>query len=103
VLTVVGTLDAVSAPLPRAALDKALVRAGARRVVVDLLGVSLLASAGLAALTQAGQQAVHQSGPHQPLRVVVDHDRREQLRPIFTGNLDQVLTLHRSVAAALTI
>lgn len=102
-LTVVGVVDALSAPALRAILDKALRRAGARRVVVDLLGVTLLAAAGLAALTQAAHQALHQNVQYQPLRVVVGHDWYEPLRPILTRELDQALTLCHSVSEALTI
>lgn len=101
VLTVVGKLDAATAPLLRAALDQTLVRAGSRHVVVDVRGVSVLAPAGLAALTQAGQRAVQQGGHHRSLRVVVDDNWRERLCPFPIGEVDQVLTLYRSLRAAL--
>lgn len=103
VVTMVGVVDAVNVPLLRAELGKALGRAGSRRVVVDLSGVTLLAAAGLAVLAQAGQQALDQGGRHQSPRVAVDHNWHEPLRSILTGELGQVLTLHRGVDEALTI
>lgn len=103
VLTVVGIVDSHGASLLRGALDKALRHAVGRPVVVDLLGVSVLAPAALAVLVHATQQATRQPGKrHQPLRVVVDHER-EPLRTIQTTGLEQALTLCRSVDEALTI
>lgn len=98
VVTAVGEVDSLTVPRLRAALDEALRSAPARRVVVDLLEVTFLASAGLSALVEAARQAEQR---HEPLRIVVDH-RRPVVRPIQITGLDELLVLRRSVADALT-
>jgi anti-sigma B factor antagonist len=99
VVSVRGEVDTLTAPRLRAALDEALRSAAARRVVVDLLGVTFLASAGLTALTEAAQHAEQR---REPLRIVVDH-HRPVVRPIQITGLDDVLTLCHDLAEALTV
>lgn len=98
VLTAVGEVDTLTAPRLRAAVEGALRCATARRVVVDLLGVTHLGSAGLAALAEAARQAEQR---REPLRVVVDH-HRPVLRPIQITDLADLLTLSHDLGEALT-
>jgi anti-sigma B factor antagonist len=67
-------------------------------VVVDLLGVTFLGSAGLAALAQAARRAEQR---REPLRIVVDH-HRPVLRPIQITDLADLLTLCHDLGEALT-
>jgi anti-sigma B factor antagonist len=98
VVAVVGEVDTLTAPRLRAALDGALRSAAARRVVVDLLGVTFLGSAGLEALVQSARQAGQR---REPLRIVVD-EHQPVLLPIQITDLDEVLTLCYGLAEALT-
>jgi anti-sigma B factor antagonist len=98
VVTARREVDMLTAPRLGAALDGALRRAAARRVVVDLLGVTFLGSAGLAALAQAARRAEQR---REPLRIVVDH-HRPVLRPIQITDLADLLTLCHDLGEALT-
>lgn len=98
-VTVVGELDLMTAPRLRAALQSALRRAAGAPVVVDLTGVTLLGSSGLAALVDAARQA---QDLDEPLRLVVDH-KRPVLHPLQITGLDHVLALYHSLDAALGI
>src|SRR6478736_1891420 len=57
-VVLVGRLDAVEAPAVRAELDRVL-RTGANRLVIDLVAVTFVDSAGLAALVRARRDARH--------------------------------------------
>jgi anti-sigma B factor antagonist len=98
VVTARREVDMLTAPRLGAALDGALRCAAARRVVVDLLGVTFLGSAGLAALAQAARRAEQR---REPLRIVVDH-HRPVLRPIQITDLADLLTLCHDLGEALT-
>lgn len=78
----------------RAALDDP--ETGVR--IVDLTDVTFLGSPGLAALLQATEQAQRR---REPLRLVVDANRRPVIRPIAITGLDQLLTLCPTVDDAL--
>lgn len=69
VLTVEGDVDVATASVLRRAVDEALAEAGPRPLVIDLTGVTFLASRGLSTLVEAHREASASS----PLRVVVDH------------------------------
>ncbi|MBB6379705.1 anti-sigma B factor antagonist [Pseudonocardia eucalypti] len=99
VATVRGEVDMWTAPRLQAALDRVLRRAAGRRVVVDLLGVTFLDSAGLAALVAATRHAEQRHGP---LRIVVDHNR-PVVRPIQITDLHDVLMLCHTLEQALTL
>ncbi|MGM1065735.1 anti-sigma factor antagonist [Saccharothrix sp. Mg75] len=95
VVTVVGELDQATAPRLREVLDTALDdRPGV--IVVDLRGVDLLASAGLAALIAAHDQAL----PDTALRVVAG-DTTPALRSVQLSGLDELLVVHPSLDHAL--
>jgi anti-sigma B factor antagonist len=94
-LTVRGELDTLTAP----ELDAALRELGAGssgRLVVDLSGVTFLASSGLAVLIQAAQRA--EDGGRR-LHLVVTS--RAVLRPLEVTGSDQLFTLHRDLDGAL--
>ncbi|GAA3464616.1 STAS domain-containing protein [Saccharothrix longispora] len=94
-VTVVGELDQSTAPRLREALDAALGdRPGV--VVVDLRGVALLASAGLAALIAAHDQAL----PDTALRVVAG-DTTPSMRSVRLTGLDELLVVHPTLDHAL--
>lgn len=99
VATVRGEVDTLTAPRLQAALDRVLRRAAGRRVVLDLLGVTFLGSAGLTALVVAARNAEKR---HEPLRIVVDH-HRPVVRPIQITDLDDVLLLCHTLDQALTL
>lgn len=95
VITVVGDIDAVTAPRLRAALDEALRRRPTRRVIADLRGVLSLAPAGLTALVQAAREATQRCGP---IRVVAGQTLQRQ---VLSTQPDPALTVHHSIAEAL--
>lgn len=94
VVSVSGELDAASAPRLRAVLEQALGRRPGL-LVLDLLAVSFCGSAGLSLLLETRRQAERQgcgtpiaAGP--PVR-----------HPVELLGLDEILTLHPTVEAAL--
>lgn len=96
VVTVAGAIDAATVPRLHAALGHALRRAQTRRVVIDLRGVPSLSSADLAALARAARHTTIQHP--EPIRVVADHNL---LDPILIMQLDQTLSMHRTLTEAL--
>jgi anti-sigma B factor antagonist len=94
-LTVRGELDTLTAPELDAALRE-LVAGSSGRLVVDLSGVTFLASSGLAVLIQAAQRA--EDGGRR-LHLVVTS--RAVLRPLEVTGSDQLFTLHRDLDAAI--
>jgi anti-sigma B factor antagonist len=96
IVTVEGDVDVATAGILRRTVDRALTEAGEHPVVIDLSGVSFLASRGLSTLVEAHRAAE----PGQPLRVVVDH-ARPVIRPLQLSGLDNVLALFHDVAGAL--
>jgi len=95
VVAVQGELDPLTAPTLREVLDESLEeQPGA--VVVDLRGLTLLASAGLAALIAAHDRAVPQSR----LRIVAS-DITPAMRTIHLTSLHDVLSVHATVEDAL--
>lgn len=96
VITVMGDVDALTAPHLRHALDQAFAEAGAVPVVVDLTEVTFLGSRGLSTLVDAHREA----SALVPLRVVVDHTR-PVIRPLQISGLAGVLTLFNYVEEAL--
>jgi anti-sigma B factor antagonist len=99
VLSVVGAVDALTAPRLREALRAAFAQLDGRMLVVDLASVDFLGSPGLRALSDSAREAVHHHGAR-TLRVVVD-STRPVIRPIELVGLDGVLALHHDVDAAL--
>ncbi len=96
VVSVSGDVDVLTAPRLREALDRGLAEAVGGPVVLDLTGVSFLASRGLSTILDAQREA----GATTPLRVVVDH-ARPVIRPIQLSGLDAVLTLFDTVEEAV--
>lgn len=96
IFTPTGRLDAQAAPAARQALE-ALAAGGARRIVVDLAGVTFLDSSGLGALV-AGLKAARARGAE--LRLAAPGAQvRELLR--LTA-LERVFPIFESVEAAAT-
>jgi anti-sigma B factor antagonist len=94
VLTSTGEIDTATAPQMLAAADVAL--AGHPAVLIlDLAGVSFLASAGLTAMVAIQRQAA----PNVVVRVVAS--TRTTLRPLQITQLDQQLPIFPSLEAAL--
>jgi anti-anti-sigma factor len=91
VVVVVGEVDMHTAPTLSAGLDFALTRVP-ELLVVDLSGVTFLASAGLSLLVAAHQQAGE-------LRVVAS--AQAIIRPIQITALDTLLSIYSSRESAL--
>ena|SRR5690349_8219212 len=96
-IAAVGEIDVFSAPVLHAHLERALAAPGVRRVVLDLLMVDFLGSAGLGILVTASRTAVRQGSA---LHIVVG-DHGPARRPIEVMGLDRHLNLHQSVSDAL--
>jgi anti-anti-sigma factor len=94
VVTVTGEVDMITAPELRACLRQNV--DGRRAVVLDLSGVSFLASAGLAVLIEALR---HSQRCGADLRLVVTS--RAVRRPLQATGLGEVFALHETVAEAL--
>ncbi|GAA5172620.1 hypothetical protein GCM10023321_72760 [Pseudonocardia eucalypti] len=99
VVAVRGAVDTLTAPRFSAAMNGALHAAAARRVVVDLRGVTHLGSAGLTALDHAARQAKRR---REPLRIVVEHNQCVR-PPIQITERDEVLIVCHDLDEALTI
>ena len=95
VVSVAGEVDAVTAPELRRVLGEVLHEPPAV-VVVDLRGVVLLASAGLAALIAAHDQAV----PETRLRIVAT-DTTPAMRSVQLTGLGDLLVVHPTLDQAL--
>lgn len=95
VLVVSGEIDLVSEPQLTKDIDTALLEES-DVLVVDLSGVSFIASVGLATLVRAQQRADEHDIA---LRVVAS--QRAVLRPLEVTGLDKVLAVYASRAAAL--
>jgi len=95
VLVVSGELDTLTAPELDEAL-RALVGAPERLLVVDLSGVSFLASSGLAVLIQAAHRAEDRD---RALHLVVT--ARAVRRPLEITGSDQLFVLHADLPSAL--
>lgn len=97
VIDVRGEIDGMTAPRLRETLLTALDEAAGRTVILDLAGIELLASAGLAVIVEA-QEASESS--HVSLRVVVDHTNAA-VRPLQVTGLASSLCLYHGLADAL--
>jgi anti-anti-sigma factor len=94
VLRVVGELDMLTTPDLVAAATEEL--AGRPPVlVIDLTGVTFLASVAMSAIVAAHEQG----GDHTKVRVV--GGSRETLRPIVVTGLDNLLSVYSELTAAL--
>ncbi|MBO0855030.1 MAG: STAS domain-containing protein [Nocardia sp.] len=94
VLTVAGEVDLATAPALENAIEKTLGTTPAV-LIIDLLQVSFLASAGMAALVAAHQRAGANT------RIILVADGPATSRQLKLTNLDQVFSLHQSLDAAL--
>ncbi|MEV0292168.1 STAS domain-containing protein [Nocardia sp. NPDC050710] len=95
VLTVAGEVDLATAPALEAAIEGILGGKPAA-LIIDLSGVSFLASAGMAALVAAHQRA----GEATTIAVVADGPATS--RQLKMTSLDQVFALYSTLDAALT-
>lgn len=99
VLSVAGELDVMTAPVLAAHIDGHFEHRAAgdtRRLVLDLSGVTFLASAGLAVLANAVTVAARY---HAEVRVAAA--ARVVLRPLSLTGLDQALRILPDVASAV--
>jgi anti-anti-sigma factor len=96
VVAVTGELDLYSAEQAQRALA-GVIEDGARAVVVDLMGVSFMDSAGLSVLISAAK-ALRSSGG----RVVVAADDRRILRILQITGLERTLHVERSLVEAVS-
>jgi anti-anti-sigma factor len=94
VLRVAGELDLLTTPTLTQACDAAL-RERPPVLVIDLTGVTFLASVGMSAIVAAHEAA----GDTTKLRVV--GGTRETLRPITVTGLDSLLSVYPALDAAL--
>ncbi|MFI7672285.1 STAS domain-containing protein [Actinophytocola sp. NPDC049390] len=92
VLNVRGDVDMVTAPVLRSTIEE-VARAGPKLLVIDLMAVTFLSSAGLLVLVETAEAG------RPEVRVV--GTGRECLRPIRLTGLDTVLSLHETLADAL--
>jgi anti-anti-sigma factor len=97
VVKVDGEVDNLTTPRLWAALDETSRPSGVGRVVVDLLGVTFMASAGVVVLSRAAEQTRRR---RELLRVVTGEHRRV-VRPMEITGLRAELTLCRSLNEAL--
>jgi anti-sigma B factor antagonist len=94
VLRVAGELDLLTTPVLAQACTRQL-RARPRILVIDLSGVTFLASVGMSAIVAAHEEG----GEHTKVRVV--GRGRETLRPIRVTGLDNLLSVYSDLGAAL--
>jgi anti-sigma B factor antagonist len=95
VLALAGELDIGTADRVQAELDS-LLDGGARRLVVDLLGITFLGSVGLGLLTRAAKRARSAGGEC----IVVSDDPRV-LRVFEITGLDRSFRIERSLMEAV--
>ncbi len=94
VLRVAGELDLLTTPTLSEACSQEL-RRRPRVLVIDLTGVTFLASVGMSAIVAAHEQG----GEHTQVRVV--GGTRDTLRPIRVTGLDSLLSVYSALPAAL--
>jgi anti-sigma B factor antagonist len=97
VVAVTGEIDALTVGRLREALDAGLAKASSPKVVLDLSGVSFLASSGLAALVEGATDLSKRGGW---LRVVAG-SQRAVVRALEVTGLDGMLPNYPSVPDAL--
>lgn len=95
-LDVHGEIDTLTAPPLERAMQDLLADLPADRLVVDLSGVTFLASGGLAVLVRAAHRA---AGYDRRLRLVAP--TRPVLRPLQITGSDQLFDMYQNVAEAL--
>jgi len=94
VLRVAGELDLVTTPILTEASTTAL-RSRPPVLVIDLTGVTFLASVGMSAIVAAHETG----GDHTKVRVV--GSGRDTLRPIHVTGLDNLLSVYPDLPSAL--
>lgn len=94
VLHVAGELDLATTPVLSEACTTAL-RPRPPVLVIDLTGVTFLASVGMSAIVAAHEAG----GEHTKVRVVVGS--RDTLRPIRVTGLDNLLSVYSDLPSAL--
>ena len=94
ILSVLGDVDALTAPQLTEALDGAL-GDGVVAVIVDLSDVAFLASAGMSVLVEANEKI----SPTAKLLVVADGPATS--RPIKLVGIDKIVELHQNLDDAL--
>jgi anti-sigma B factor antagonist len=97
VLAACGELDALTAPQLADAINTSLTDTQTAAVVVDLLDLQFLASAGMTVLLDG-----HRTSSQLDKRFGVVADGPGTSRPMKIVGLDRVLTLHGTLKAALS-
>jgi len=95
-LHVHGEVDTLTAPPLEQALRDLLAAPGAVRLVVDLSGVTFLASSGLAVLIRAAHRAAERD-----LRLRLVTATRAVRRPLQITGSDQLFDMYEDVPAAV--
>ena len=95
-LEVDGEVDTLTAPPLEKALQDLLADPGAGRLVVDLTGVTFLASSGLAVLIRAAHRAADRD-----LRLRLVTSSRAVRRPLQITGSDQLFDMYEDVPAAV--
>lgn len=95
VIRAVGEVDQLTAPELGEALTGAF-QGSAAAVLLDLMGITFMGSAGLAVLVEAAGQAQKVSR-----QLMLIADSPPVLRPLSLTGLDTVLTVHATEQAAL--
>lgn len=95
-LDVQGEVDTLTAPPLEQALHDLLARPGAERLVVDLSGVTFLASSGLAVLIRAAHRAADGG-----LRLRLVTASRAVRRPLQITGSEQLFDMYEDVSAAV--
>jgi anti-sigma B factor antagonist len=97
IVTAAGEVDMLTVGRLRSAVAEGLREPVGRRLIVDLTRVTFLGANGLIALVEAATEARRH---HEPLRIVVDH-QRQVVRPLQITGLDRVLALYDTVEDAI--
>ena len=97
VLAVEGEVDALTVPPLDAAMQEMLVDPAGHVLVVDLSGVTFLASSGLAVLLRAASRAAGRD-----LRVRLVAGSRAVRRPLEVTGSDQLFDMYENVQEALS-
>ena len=96
ILAVEGEIDTLTAPPLEQAVRELLAETGADRLVIDLSGVTFLASSGLAVLIRGAHRAADRA-----LRLRLVTGSRAVRRPLEVTGSDQLFDMYQDVQAAV--
>lgn len=96
ILAVRGEVDLVTAPQLTECIDAVLAESVPAALIIDLTGVSFLASLGMTVLVKASEHVGKSA------RFVVVADGPATSRPLIMMGLDQIITLYTDLDAAVS-